>query len=83
MNFAQTWAITGAGSGSLSGGAPLTFANVESLRGGTDADAFVFAAAGSLAGTIDGNLGHGLRIAELPTSPAQGAGSVLRLIRIG
>jgi uncharacterized repeat protein (TIGR01451 family) len=53
-NVAQTWTISGAGTGSLGS---TTFSNVETLRGGTAADAFVFGAAGSLAGAIDGKLG--------------------------
>ncbi|HEV7764079.1 MAG TPA: DUF11 domain-containing protein [Thermoanaerobaculia bacterium] len=55
-NVAQTWNITGANSGN----APVaanTFTNTESLRGGTAADSFLFGAAGSLALTLDGNLG--------------------------
>jgi uncharacterized repeat protein (TIGR01451 family) len=55
-NVAQTWNITGANSGSIPG-ATSSFSNVESLRGGTTADSFVFGAAGSLGQTIDGNLG--------------------------
>jgi uncharacterized repeat protein (TIGR01451 family) len=55
-NVAQTWNITGAGSGNIPGAAN-SFINVESLRGGTAADSFVFGAAGSITGTLDGNLG--------------------------
>ncbi|MEA2236724.1 MAG: trimeric autotransporter adhesin [Thermoanaerobaculia bacterium] len=55
-NVAQTWNITGAGSGNIPGAASA-FSNVESLRGGLDADSFVFGAAGSVAQTIDGNIG--------------------------
>jgi uncharacterized repeat protein (TIGR01451 family) len=55
-NVAQTWNITGAGSGNIPG-ATSSFVNVESVRGGTAADAFTFGAAGSLALTLDGNLG--------------------------
>lgn len=55
-NVAQTWNITGAGSGNIPG-ATSSFVNVESLRGGTAADSFVFGAAGSVAGSIDGDLG--------------------------
>jgi uncharacterized repeat protein (TIGR01451 family) len=55
-NVAQTWNITGAGSGNIPG-ATSSFINVESVRGGTAVDAFVFGAAGSLALTLDGNLG--------------------------
>jgi uncharacterized repeat protein (TIGR01451 family) len=55
-NVAQTWNITGAGSGNIPG-ATSAFTNVEALRGGTAADSFVFGAAGSVAQTVDGNLG--------------------------
>ncbi|HVR40861.1 MAG TPA: IPTL-CTERM sorting domain-containing protein [Thermoanaerobaculia bacterium] len=55
-NVAQTWNITGAGSGNIPG-ATSSFIGVESLRGGTAADSFVFGAAGSLAASLDGNLG--------------------------
>lgn len=55
-NVAQTWNITGAGSGNIPG-ATSSFIGVESLRGGTAVDTFVFGAAGSLALTLDGNLG--------------------------
>lgn len=55
-NVAQTWNITGANSGNIPG-ATSSFTNTESLRGGTAVDAFVFGAAGSLTGTLDGNLG--------------------------
>ena len=55
-NVAQTWNITGAGSGNIPG-ATSSFVNVESVRGGTAADTFTFGAAGSLALTLDGNLG--------------------------
>ncbi|HEY5022440.1 MAG TPA: choice-of-anchor Q domain-containing protein, partial [Gemmatimonadaceae bacterium] len=55
-NVAQTWNITGGNSGNIPGAAS-SFSNVESLRGGTAADSFVFGAAGSLTQTIDGNLG--------------------------
>jgi uncharacterized repeat protein (TIGR01451 family) len=53
----QTWNITGAGSGNIPGAVSL-FTNVESLRGtATSADSFVFNPSGSLAGSIDGDLG--------------------------
>jgi uncharacterized repeat protein (TIGR01451 family) len=55
-NVAQTWNITGAGSGNIPG-ATSSFIGVESVRGGTAVDTFVFGAAGSLALTLDGNLG--------------------------
>ena len=55
-NVAQTWNITGAGSGNIPG-ATSSFTTVESLQGGTAADSFIFGAAGSVAQGIDGNLG--------------------------
>ncbi len=55
-NVAQTWNITGANSGNIPG-ATSSFNSVEALRGGTAADSFIFGAAGSLAQTLDGNLG--------------------------
>jgi uncharacterized repeat protein (TIGR01451 family) len=55
-NVAQTWNITGAGSGNIPGAASL-FTNVQALHGGTAADSFVFGAAGSIALTVDGDLG--------------------------
>lgn len=55
-NVAQTWNITGANSGNIPG-ATSAFSNIESLRGGTAADSFVFSAAGSVGQNIDGNLG--------------------------
>jgi uncharacterized repeat protein (TIGR01451 family) len=55
-NVAQTWNITGPGSGNIPGAAN-SFTGIESLRGGTAADSFVFGAAGSLSQTLDGNLG--------------------------
>jgi uncharacterized repeat protein (TIGR01451 family) len=55
-NVATTWNITGTGSGNIPG-ATSSFTNVEALRGGTAADSFIFGAAGSIAQTVDGNLG--------------------------
>lgn len=55
-DVAQTWNITGANSGNIPG-TTSAFTNVESVRGGTAVDTFVFGAAGSLALTLDGNLG--------------------------
>jgi uncharacterized repeat protein (TIGR01451 family) len=55
-NVAQTWNITGAGSGNIPGAA-TSFTNVERLRGGSAADSFVFGAAGNIAQTLDGGLG--------------------------
>jgi uncharacterized repeat protein (TIGR01451 family) len=55
-NVAQTWNITGAGSGNIPGAA-ASFTGVEALRGGSAADSFVFGAAGGIALTVDGGLG--------------------------
>ena len=55
-DVAQTWNITGAGSGNIPS-ATSAFSNVQNLRAGTAADSFVFGAAGSITGTLDGNLG--------------------------
>jgi uncharacterized repeat protein (TIGR01451 family) len=55
-NVAQTWNITGTNSGNIPG-ATSSFVNVESLRGGSDADLFDFGAAGNLALNLDGGLG--------------------------
>jgi uncharacterized repeat protein (TIGR01451 family) len=55
-NVAQTWNITGAGSGNIPGTA-TSFTGVEALSGGTAADSFVFGAAGSILLTVDGDLG--------------------------
>jgi uncharacterized repeat protein (TIGR01451 family) len=55
-NVAQTWNITSANGGNIPGAA-TSFSNIESLRGGTAADSFVFGAAGSVGQSIDGNLG--------------------------
>lgn len=55
-NVAQTWNITGAGSGNIPGAAN-SFTGVEALRGGTAADSFIFGAAGSILLTVDGDLG--------------------------
>ena len=55
-NVAQTWNITGAGSGNIPGVA-ASFTNVAALRGGSAADSFIFGAAGSVTQSIDGGLG--------------------------
>jgi uncharacterized repeat protein (TIGR01451 family) len=55
-NVAQTWNVTGAGSGNIPG-ATSAFTTTESLRGGSAADNFVFGAAGSIAQKLDGGLG--------------------------
>jgi len=55
-NVPQTWNITSANGGSIPGAAS-TFAATENLQGGAASDSFVFGAAGSLAGSIDGSLG--------------------------
>ena len=51
-NANTTWTISGANDGSTDTG--FTFTNVPNLTGGTLDDSFVFAAAGSLTGLIDG-----------------------------
>jgi uncharacterized repeat protein (TIGR01451 family) len=56
-NVAETFNIIGAGSGNIPG-AVSNFVNVESLRGGTADDSFLFNSAGSVAGSIDGGLGN-------------------------
>ena len=51
----SNWSVTGAGTGSLGS---LAFAQVEILQGAPgQADTFIFAAAGSIAGRIDGGAG--------------------------
>ncbi len=52
---ANTWSVTGSGIGNLNSVFPFTA--VESLVGGTEADQFVFAAAGSVAGRVIGGAG--------------------------
>jgi uncharacterized repeat protein (TIGR01451 family) len=54
-NVAQTWNITGPGSGNIPGAAN-SFSGVEDLRAGTAVDSFVFGPAGSIA-VVDGDLG--------------------------
>lgn len=55
-NVATTFNVTGANGGN-SPGVASSFVGVEHLSGGTAADSFVFGAAGTLGGSIDGNLG--------------------------
>ncbi|HEX7030976.1 MAG TPA: hypothetical protein VF254_10280, partial [Gammaproteobacteria bacterium] len=51
-NDANTWTIDGADSGNVD--SAVDFTNMENLTGGTADDDFVFGAAGSLSGLIDG-----------------------------
>jgi fibronectin-binding autotransporter adhesin len=52
-NVVNNWAINGANSGTVTG-VGGTFANIQNLTGGTNTDTFVFAAGGSVSGTVDG-----------------------------
>ncbi len=54
-NTVNSWAITGAGSGTLTGTGG--FAGMEQLTGGNLADAFVYGAGGSISGLVDGGAG--------------------------
>jgi Ca2+-binding RTX toxin-like protein len=54
-NIANTWIVTGAGSGTLNGG--ISFSGIANLTGGTGTDRFQFQAGGSIAGTVDGGGG--------------------------
>ena len=57
-NSTNTWNITGADRGTLSGYPNgLTFENIENLVGGTLDDTFVFADGAAISGTIDGKAG--------------------------
>jgi hypothetical protein len=49
-----TWNLTGANSGTVAG---VSFSSFEKLQGGSGDDKFVFAAAGSVSGNIDGGAG--------------------------
>ncbi|NIV26180.1 MAG: hypothetical protein GWN45_02100, partial [Gammaproteobacteria bacterium] len=51
-NGNNTWTITGVDDGDIGGA--ITFTDINDLQGGTADDAFVFAAAGSLSGSING-----------------------------
>ena len=55
QNAATTWNLTGAGSGNIASG--LAFTGMENLTGNSNTDAFVFAAGGSVTGTVTGGLG--------------------------
>lgn len=52
---ANTWSVSGSGSGTLN--LALPFTAVESLVGGSDVDQFVFAAAGAITGRVLGGAG--------------------------
>src|SRR6185436_8846168 len=57
-NAANAWTINAADGGSVTSSATtLTFTGMENLTGGNAADTFVFAAAGSIAGALDGGTG--------------------------
>ncbi len=56
-NAANSWSITAANGGSVTSTGTLTFTSVENLTGGTADDTFIFNAAGTLAGTLDGGTG--------------------------
>jgi hypothetical protein len=56
-NTGRTYTISGAGSGTISGGLLAGFNNIENLTGGTGGDIFQFSTGGSLAGSIDGGTG--------------------------
>jgi hypothetical protein len=53
-DVANTWTISGSNTGDVNG---FTFASFENLNGGTSTDNFVFGAAGSESGTVDGGAG--------------------------
>src|SRR5205085_9479945 len=52
-NVASTWSITGTNSGTLTGSGSQTFANIQSLVGGTAGDSFSHSAAGNVT-ALDG-----------------------------
>jgi hypothetical protein len=54
-NVPNTWTITGANSGTLTGTGG--WSNIQNLVGGSSTDTFIFAAAGSVGGSIDGSAG--------------------------
>lgn len=54
---ARTYAVNAANAGTVGGILPAGFSGVENFQGGSAADTFAFAAAGSLGGTIDGGDG--------------------------
>ena len=55
-NLDETWHITGANSGSITGVVAM-FQNIQNLIGGSGADDFVFSNVGTLSGTLDGGAG--------------------------
>ena len=59
LNAPSTWNITGANQGNITG-IVTSFASVENLTGGSDADNFVFEDGDSVTGTIDGGVGTDL-----------------------
>ena len=65
-NTGSTYAITGGGSGTVNDGVGTTnFSGIASLVGGTGADQFQVANAGSLAGSINGGGGAGVNTLDL------------------
>src|SRR5262249_57270779 len=54
LNAAATWNITGANAGTYTTANTLAWSNIENLTGGSNTDAFVFAAGGSIGGNIEG-----------------------------
>ncbi len=71
-NFGNAWNITAAGAGTLNG---FSFANIESISGGTSSDNFVMSTNGSIVGTLDGGGGfdtidYSTRAAAVITSVA-------------
>jgi hypothetical protein len=83
-NVATTWNITAANAGSIAPGG-VTFTSVENLNGGTANDNFVFAAAGSVSGSIVGGGGNdtldfsaqAARTVVLQTSSSAGFGGTV------
>ena len=78
-NVANAWSITGTNAGSIAG-VVTSFVNVQNLTGGSMADTFTFAAAGHLAGTIDGGGGadtiQGADVASVWTFTGADVGSI-------
>ncbi|MGD8331577.1 MAG: LEPR-XLL domain-containing protein, partial [Acidobacteriota bacterium] len=69
-----TWQLTGTDAGQLTfGAAALDFSGIESLLGGSGADAFDIAMAGALTGTLDGGAGNDT-IVIVGTQPIMSAG---------
>jgi|GEM_PF-5898647 len=56
-NIASTWHLTGTNAGDIGGAGTFDFTGFENLTGGTQDDAFQFAAAGKITGNLNGG-GH-------------------------